>query len=339
MYSYNIVTKKYGRYQMKDNETAAVSVIVPIYNQEKYLQECLDSIINQTLKEIEILCINGGSTDGTASILEKYANRDLRIKVITEYNLGEARNCNVGIDNATGKYLTFVHSDDYIDSKMCEILFNKAEENQLDVVKYNHYYIKDDCIDKIRQVYLRREIIDPYYYNVISNIHKDKRFFSMCMPMWSGLYNREFIQKNHIWANEDKETSFVDNGFTFQVMLLAKRMCFINRGLYFYRMDNVNSLSRQDHPYKKIRREYDFIRRFLERDEERYKTYIAMYHFFKYCNYQYVYSITPEEEKEEVRHQMAVEFAEAIKKNEAKADIYFSSEQWKNYIEIASWAV
>ncbi|MDO5521833.1 MAG: glycosyltransferase [bacterium] len=323
---------------MNNKEKPAVSIIVTIYNQENYLQECLESIINQTLKEIEIICINGGSTDDSGRILEEYAKKDSRIKVITGENLGQAHNTNVGIKAATGKYLGCVDSDDYIDSYMCEILYNQAEEKQLDVVKYNYFYFKDDPSGKVRRIYNMRQIIQSKYYNVVSNIEKDKYFLSMCMPVWSGLYNREFIINNNIWLNESKETSFVDNGFTFQVLILAKRMCYLNRALYFYRTDNKNSVSREKEPYRKLRCEYDYIRKFLEKDEERFHTYINMYHFYKYINYLYVYSITPSEEKQKVIQQMAVEFHEAIEKKEIDPTTYFTTEHWKDYQQVASLA-
>ena len=111
-----------------------VSVIVPVFNVESYLNESLDSILNQTLKDIEIICINDGSTDNSLDILETYSKKDKRIKIISKENEGQGVARNVGLDNAQGEYISFVDSDDFIKRDMLEKLYNKAENNDLDLV-------------------------------------------------------------------------------------------------------------------------------------------------------------------------------------------------------------
>ena len=113
-----------------------VSVIIPVYNAEKYLRECLDSVVNQTLKDIEIICIDDGSTDHSRAILMGYEKSDPRITVISQENLGlsAARNC--GMRYASGKYIYFLDSDDYIDGEALEILVRLAEENDADSVHF-----------------------------------------------------------------------------------------------------------------------------------------------------------------------------------------------------------
>lgn len=112
-----------------------VSIIVPIYNSETYLEECLDSIINQTLKEIEIICVNDGSTDNSLDILNRYASNDDRITIINKQNTGYGNSMNVGIDHAKGEYIGIVESDDYIKPHMYETLYNKAIEHDLDLIR------------------------------------------------------------------------------------------------------------------------------------------------------------------------------------------------------------
>ena len=112
-----------------------ISVIVPVYNVEKYLLECLDSIINQTLKEIEIICVNDGSTDNSLSILKEYASKDNRIILIDKENEGLGYTRKVGLDNATGKYILFCDSDDfYSELTAFEELYNYIEKVKVDVV-------------------------------------------------------------------------------------------------------------------------------------------------------------------------------------------------------------
>ena len=114
-----------------------ISVIVPIYNVEKYLAKCIDSIINQTLTNIEIILVNDGSTDNSRKIIDKYDKKDSRIKVIHKKNGGQGSARNAGLDIAKGEYIGFVDSDDWIDSNMYENLYNAAISNNADIVVCN----------------------------------------------------------------------------------------------------------------------------------------------------------------------------------------------------------
>ena len=114
-----------------------ISVILPVYNVEKYLGECLDSIINQTLKDIEVICVNDGSTDNSLSILKEYASKDTRIKIIDKENEGQGYARKVGLENAIGKYILFCDSDDYYaDLTAFEELYNYIEKVNVDVVLF-----------------------------------------------------------------------------------------------------------------------------------------------------------------------------------------------------------
>ena len=108
---------------------AKISVIVPCYNVEKYLEECLDSIVNQTFTDIEIICINDGSTDSTNRILDIYSNNDSRIKIITQTNKGLSASRNIGIENSNGEYILFIDSDDYLELTAFEEIYNIAKKN------------------------------------------------------------------------------------------------------------------------------------------------------------------------------------------------------------------
>lgn len=103
-----------------------VSIIIPVYNVEKYLRECLDSVIQQTLQDIEIICVNDGSTDNSLQILKEYAQNDSRIKIIDKPNSGYGQTMNVGMQNATGEYIGIVEPDDYVELDMFETLYNTA---------------------------------------------------------------------------------------------------------------------------------------------------------------------------------------------------------------------
>ena len=119
-----------------------VSIVVPIYNVENYLDECLNSIANQTLKEIEIICVDDGSKDDSLNIAKKWQRKDKRFIVITKENSGYGNTMNVGIDAAHGEYLGIVESDDYVDKHMFEVLYSAAVNNDLDVVKSDYVTFK-----------------------------------------------------------------------------------------------------------------------------------------------------------------------------------------------------
>ena len=125
-----------------------VSIIVPVYNVEKYLSKCLESLINQTLKDIEIICVNDGSTDNSLSILKEYANKDSRIKIIDKQNEGVSVARNTGIEVATGEYLIFVDSDDYLVENACEKALNTIEHNNSDICIFGHYDLVDEKLVK-----------------------------------------------------------------------------------------------------------------------------------------------------------------------------------------------
>ena len=120
-----------------------VSVIVPVYNVEKYLRECLESLVNQTLKEIEIICINDGSDDSSLEVLNEYASKDSRFKIISQQNQGQGIARNKGIDIANGEYLQFVDPDDWVETNMLEKLYNFANKNNSNVVRFNYSNYND----------------------------------------------------------------------------------------------------------------------------------------------------------------------------------------------------
>ena len=114
-----------------------VSAIIPVYNVEKYLRECLDSVINQTLKDIEIICVDDGSTDNSGKIIDEYATKDKRIVVIHKANGGYGHSCNKGLDKVRGEYTAILEPDDFVDEHMYEDLYNYAKQYDVDIVKAN----------------------------------------------------------------------------------------------------------------------------------------------------------------------------------------------------------
>ena len=166
-----------------------ISVIVPVYNVELYLYQCLDSIINQTFKDIEIICINDGSTDNSGKVLEEYAQKDDRVKVLTQENQGQAVARNKGLDIAKGEYIYFVDSDDFIHPQTLEIMHSVAERTKCPIV----------ATERVNQLSKNQKNTKIYQINDISyNVHKNplkhilNHIWSSSI-IWNKLYKRDVL--------------------------------------------------------------------------------------------------------------------------------------------------
>lgn len=166
-----------------------VSVVIPVYNAEPYLQRCLDSVLGQTLRDIEIICVNDASTDDSAKILNAYAARDPRIKVVElEQNVGESRARNMGIHMASGEYVGSVDNDDMVDSFFFEQLYALASTTKADIVK-------GDCIE------INTQTGNSTHRYINADVQKNKMCF--CYQWWTAIYRREFLLKHDIRFPEE----------------------------------------------------------------------------------------------------------------------------------------
>jgi len=209
-----------------------VSVIIPVYNTEKYLRRCLDSVCNQTLSDIEIICINDCSTDNSLEILREYSAKDERVKIIDfKENKGVAVARNIGIDEAQGEYIGFVDSDDFVDLDFYEKLYTKAIETNSDVVKGNiKTYDNDTNISKTEQ-----------WLNLNDLIKKHKAYFYFTFT--SAIYKTEKIKSNNIKFLEGF-VHFEDPYFTISANIFYEKISIINNSCYYY-CDNKESSSRK----------------------------------------------------------------------------------------------
>ena len=212
-----------------------ISVIVPVYNVAKYLPECLDSIINQTLKDIEIICLNDGSTDNSLAILKEYASKDKRIILIDKKNDGLGYTRKIGLEHATGDYLLFCDSDDYYcDLRAFEELYNRIEELTVDVlifesVKYNEFrkYLGfyESPADRFNNP-PQKEIFS--YLDIgLDNMLAFRAY------MWKKIYSKKFFDKYNDWYFP-KYVIVQDLPLHFQILMRAK-MSYINKNYYVYR--------------------------------------------------------------------------------------------------------
>ncbi len=219
-----------------------VSVVIPVYNVEKYLNQCLDSVISQTLTDIEIICVNDSSTDGSLNILEEYAKRDERIKVVTQPNGGAGAARNRGLSMASGKYLSFLDSDDFFEPDMLELAYKKAEKDKADFVVFNsnQYYTDKGKFVEVSWTLREKEI--PPYTPFNHRQMTDNIFKVFVGWAWDKLYNKEFVEKNHLLFQEQRTSN--DMLFVFSAVALAQRISIVNKVLAHQRRDAKDSLSK-----------------------------------------------------------------------------------------------
>ena len=211
---------------------AKISVIVPIYGVEKYLKECLDSIINQTFKDLEIILIDDGSKDSCPHIIDEYAEKDSRIIAVHKSNSGYGHSCNVGLDKASGNYIAIVESDDFIDKKMFEDLYKIAEEYDSDIVKSGFYdNLQSKILIRCRQEEFSKIIPTDRSFT----IKECPLFLSYHPSIWSCIYKREFLNKHNIRFLEAPGSGWTDNLFQVQTLCLAEKINYTIKPYYYWR--------------------------------------------------------------------------------------------------------
>lgn len=235
-----------------------VTVILPSLNVHEYIEDCLQSVCNQTLTDIEIICVDAGSNDGTLEIIRDFEQKDKRIKVLLSDKKSYGRQMNLGIDAATGEYIGIVETDDYVRPEMFKQLYEIAHANNLDFVKADFYRFNHDKEGK-EILYLNKLTDDIAYYNRIINPRKEKQVFKFVMNTWSGIYKKEFLIKNNIRHSETPGASFQDTDFWFQTFSLAERTYFVDKPYYMNRRDNPNSSVYSNKKIYAFCNEYDYI--------------------------------------------------------------------------------
>lgn len=221
-----------------------LSVIIPFYNVEDYIDDCLKSVLTQTLKDIEIILINDASTDGTRSIAQKYANKDKRIKIIdvkTRNGQGYARNR--GIEIAKGEYIGFVDSDDFVEKNMFEVLYNKAVETDSDITMCQVREYNDMNGEYVSSDYYALACLGSFEDSVFSAEDTKDNLLDINVALWNKIYKREYL----LGTGEKFPEGFIyeDLPFFFGTYLPAKRLSIVWKSLYNYRINRKNSTMQQ----------------------------------------------------------------------------------------------
>ncbi|MCR8679708.1 MULTISPECIES: glycosyltransferase family 2 protein [Campylobacter] len=249
-----------------------VSIIIPVYNVEKYLRECLDSVVNQTLKDIAIICVNDGSTDSSLEILKEYAKNDSRIRIVDKINggLGAARNSGIKYlidNNINSKYIYFADSDDWLELNALEKLYNKAKESNSDIciMSLLLYIEKDKRIET--SDYFKTDCYKIRKNDVCSFDEIKSVLFSSCCVAYCHLYSYEFLI-NSLWENEEfypQNLLFEDIYPHIKSLVLAKRIVFLDEALYYYRIreGSIMTSSAKSKRTFDIFKTFDLIENFL----------------------------------------------------------------------------
>lgn len=245
-----------------------ISVIMPVLNGMPYFGKALNSVLNQSLKEIEILVVDSGSTDETRAYILEVMKKDIRIKLLDTEKKSMGYQYNLGIQNAKGRYVCFCESDDYINEKACEKLYEAARQGGWPEAVKSDFYM----------FFTKRGKEFPFYYAIlpeghkslygkIINLQKAPLLFGRDVNMWNGIYKRTFLAEKQIVLNETKGAAFQDIDFVLQVNITAERMLYIQDAFYHYRRDNENSSVYKTETYQFIIWELLYMLDWLERDE------------------------------------------------------------------------
>lgn len=248
----DITLKKIELEQMQNNNsnkksnTPKISIIICAYNREEYLKRCLNSVKNQTLKNIEIICADDGSTDNTLDVFRKYANKDHRFKFFTQKNSGPGVARNKAIKMATGEYIMFLDSDDWIELNTCEELYKKVKLNDLDILLFLMKNYSEETGEYYEDSYYNlTPIPDDFENKVFSHEDISNIIFSISISACQKIYKRSLVKKAHF----AEKLLFEDNPFFWGVMLQAKRMSLLKKHFYLRSRHTSSITSEYDNKY------------------------------------------------------------------------------------------
>lgn len=256
-----------------------VSIIIPVYNREMYLQKCLDTLINQTLKDIEIICVNDGSTDNSLEILNDYASNDERIKVYSQKNQGPSVARNFGISKATGEYITFVDSDDFVDIKMCEHFYQKALETGADIVVSDYYRIcnSHSNIDKRTSIIENNIASKVFYFNdEIANIIPNIPYETFC-KFYKTSFLKEIKVEFPINISHAEDCCFI-----IDCCLHNPKITILNEPLYYYCLNTQNSLIKKSDSVKEFFNVFLYVKNLINESEINNKDEFKLYFFTRF---------------------------------------------------------
>lgn len=307
-----------------------VSVIMPSLNVAPYIRECMESVVNQTLKKIEIICVDAGSTDGTLEVLEEYAARDQRITIIHSDKKSYGYQMNIGIAAAIGKYIGIVETDDYILPQMYEELCGIADESNVEVLRADCYRFTGN-VDSRSRMYQKMACRDDLY-DVVIDPKMTLDVFKGNSQSQTGIYRTSFLREKHIRYRETPGASFQDIGFKLQTISKATRYMFCRRGFYMYRYDNPNSSVKNKKKVFATAEEHDWCRERLH-DSPFEKHFAKGYALARFQSYEFTLTRIAPEFRLEFLQRYAEDFRKIDTAGELDKSLYTRG-QWEKIHEI-----
>ncbi len=272
----------------KESQMIKVSVMMPSKNVGAYMEECLQSVRGQTLQELEILCVDAFSTDGTREIIKRHMAEDGRIRLLDDDRGSTGYSFRKALEEANGEYIGIVETDDFIRADMFELLYDKAREHRLDFVKADFEAFMD----------IRGE---RFYMKIPTFYHEDRTFYNRVINqeichglricdgyMWKGIYRKDFLTGNRIFMHETKGAAFQDQGFLYQTVQKAKRVMYLDETLYYYRRDNENSSVYSANMIEKMMEEYHLIEQDMEAGRLSIQGFEDVFYYEKFARYKNV---------------------------------------------------
>lgn len=311
------------------NKDIRISVIVTIHNAEKYLRECLDSALAQTFTDIEILCIDGGSLDSSPQILEEYARKDGRIRIINDTNTSYGHKVNRGVQEAGGEYISVLESDDMYEPFMLEKLYEVAEQYSPDFVNADYtcfFEINGKRFQEITKMYPKSD------YNRLMENQKHPEEFGVIPRYWTGIFKKAFLERDEIWLNESAGASYQDMSFRFLTSVLAQTSYHLDLPVYLYRTDNPDSSMHDCKKTVVIAEEHDFLHHELKKRDIRNKYIWHNAYQWKYLdfrgNMRYL--------QEPYRQELFQRYQEELKKDRKVLDSFADMGWMKEVAEMIS---
>lgn len=240
-----------------------ISAIIYVLNSISYIEKCVRSVMSQTLQEIEILIIDGGSTDGTLEIIEKLSKEDIRIRIIHSAS-GVGRQFNKGLCEARGEYISICESDDYILPDMYKYQYEIAKKYELDVLRAdaNHFFEIRDGKEFFIPVTLTKQ--EEMYDRILDTTDSQCVLKLGINSFWSGLYRRRFLVERRIFMNETEGAAYQDTAFYFLAIMQAKRVMLSQKAFYCYRLDNPSSSVNNPQRITMLTEEYRLLKKRLK---------------------------------------------------------------------------
>jgi glycosyltransferase involved in cell wall biosynthesis len=258
--------------------------------------------VGQTLKEIEIILVNDGSTDGSVKIINEYAEKDDRIKVIDKPNEGYGKTMNRGIEAATGEYIGIVESDDWIELDMYETLYGIAKRHNVDVAKARHIPFDDETCKDHRISDMPEgdaaRVIDP---------RQNPAIFYLSASIWSAIYKRDFLNDKAIWFLESPGASFQDIAFNFKIWAMVDTVYLTMKPLLHYRQHAGQSMASKDKIFC-VCDEFNEVERYMASHPALFKRLETIFYQLKSNGYLWTFNRLHGENREVFRKQMQMEF-------------------------------